>query len=79
MNWFVWFSESFGVKNNVNKDSFLSCFAQLFSSEAEKLNVSKALDLSDILVPEPLPEWNIETEVSDWEAVMSCLFSTSMF
>ena len=52
---------------------------QLFSSEAEKLNVSKALDLSDILVPEPLPEWNIETEVSDWEAVMSCLFSTSMF
>ena len=52
---------------------------QLFSSEAEKLNAPKALDLSDILVPEPLPEWNIETEVSDWEAAMSCLFSTSIF
>ena len=41
--------------------------------------MSKALDLSDILVPEPLPEWNIETEVSDWEAVMSCLFPHQCF
>ena len=43
---------------------------QLFSSEAEKLNVSWALDLSEISAPDLLPEWNIETEVSHWEAVI---------
>ena len=61
----VCFNFSFGASNRFNIVfrllSLMVC--QLFPSQAERLNAADSLDLSDIGVPDPLPDWNAESEV----------------
>ena len=62
----VCFNFSFGASNRFNIVFRLLplMVCQLFPSQAERLNAADSLDLSDIGVPDPLPDWNAESEVS---------------
>ena len=62
----VCFNFSFWASNHFNIvfRLFPLMVCQLFPSQAERLNAADSLDLSDIGVPDPLPDWNTESEVS---------------
>ena len=62
----VCFNFSFGASNHFNMVFRLSplMVCQLFPSQAERLNAADSLELSDLGVPDPLPDWNTEPEVS---------------
>ena len=63
------FNFSFGASNHFNIVFRLLplMVCQLFPSQAERLNAADSLDLSGIGVPDPLPDWNPESEVSHWK------------